>query len=158
MSDRPHCRVIIVSVLRIPSIVAIGYSTDPSWDAVNIAIWSSIELNTAIVCACSMTLKPLVHRFFPRMFTHGYRHQGSVEDVAHGHHHGLRGRSDGRPATIGTRRQRRLPTDLALETIDSGAGDLPKMSSKASSGSVDVSTASTLSPLPMSPQREQSAV
>ena len=33
------------------------------------AMWSAIELNIAIICACLMVMKPLVSRLFPRLFS-----------------------------------------------------------------------------------------
>jgi hypothetical protein len=34
-----------------------------------VAIWSTLELNIAIVCSCLGTLKPLISRFFPRLLS-----------------------------------------------------------------------------------------
>jgi len=30
--------------------------------------WTSVEVNLAIICACLMMLKPLVAKFFPKLF------------------------------------------------------------------------------------------
>jgi hypothetical protein len=167
--------VITVSILRIPSIVAIGSSTDPSWDATYVAIWSSIELNTAIVCACALTLKPLLSRAFPRMFTHGDRSRPRLA-----HHDPQQ-----HPTTIGARRVRRMPNDMSLETVDEAMQK--EMSTQTSSTQTDVSQRRSvqeddpppvpdkdrlpeatsqiingsdgpLSPLPLSPQREHAIV
>jgi hypothetical protein len=43
--------------------------TDPTWDNVGVAILSCIELNTAIICPCLPTLKPLISRHFPRLLS-----------------------------------------------------------------------------------------
>ncbi|KAF6826521.1 hypothetical protein CPLU01_09638 [Colletotrichum plurivorum] len=59
--------VCIVSILRIPSLIVARNSTDTTVDSPGIAQWSVIELNTAIVCACLITLKPLATRFCPRI-------------------------------------------------------------------------------------------
>jgi hypothetical protein len=32
-------------------------------------MWSAVELNIAIVCACLMVMKPLISRLFPQLFT-----------------------------------------------------------------------------------------
>ncbi|KAK1469791.1 hypothetical protein CMEL01_01558 [Colletotrichum melonis] len=59
--------ICVVSILRIPSLIVAKYSRDPTLDSPGIAKWSVVELNTAIVCASLITLKPLAMRFFPRM-------------------------------------------------------------------------------------------
>lgn len=41
------------------------HSQDPTWDFTTIAHWSFVEVNIAIVCACLMTMKPLIAKFFP---------------------------------------------------------------------------------------------
>lgn len=107
--------------MRLPYIVSLGSSKDATWDSVIVSIWSAIELNTAIICACAMTLKPLMNRICPRLFTDGYHPQGSKEDVTSGGN----GAGD-RPLTIGTRRNRPVAPDImALETLRSS--DRPDM-------------------------------
>jgi hypothetical protein len=140
-------RVILVSALRIPSIVAIPYSRDPSWDSASIAIWSAVELNTAIVCACSITLKPFLTRVFPQLFSREDHYQMGREN-------NLRNQNGTHPPTIGTRRERRLPRNLTLETFD----DMAVMCDKPSMGSPGTDTSSTLSPLPLDPQKEEHIV
>ena len=39
---------------------------DFTWDYISISIWTCIEVNIAIVCACLMTLKPLIAKLWPR--------------------------------------------------------------------------------------------
>jgi hypothetical protein len=38
-------------------------SSDPSWENIGAAIWSVVELNTAIICSCLPTLRPLLSKF-----------------------------------------------------------------------------------------------
>ncbi|KAK1854651.1 hypothetical protein CCHR01_02692 [Colletotrichum chrysophilum] len=88
--------VCVVSILRIPSLASAFKSTDPTFDSPGIAEWSIIELNTAIVCACLITLKPLARRFFPRLL-------GSTNhDVGRERGPGS-GSGDGVPATVGSK-------------------------------------------------------
>ncbi|KAF3809640.1 hypothetical protein GCG54_00012927 [Colletotrichum gloeosporioides] len=88
--------VCVVSILRIPSLASAFRSTDPTFDSPGIAEWSIIELNTAIVCACLITLKPLARRFFPRLL-------GSTNhDVGKERGPGS-GPGDGVPATVGSK-------------------------------------------------------
>ncbi|KFY99223.1 hypothetical protein V498_00906 [Pseudogymnoascus sp. VKM F-4517 (FW-2822)] len=43
-------------------------SLDPSWGSVDIVVWSIIETYTAVICACLMTLRPLLAKFMPSDF------------------------------------------------------------------------------------------
>ncbi|KAI9771342.1 MAG: hypothetical protein M1840_002312 [Geoglossum simile] len=47
---------------------------DYFWNASLSFMWSAIEVNVGIICACIPTLKPLVCRYVPRIF-----HEGAVE-------------------------------------------------------------------------------
>ena len=138
-----------MGAIRIPIVIKIYTSLDPSWDAVPIGIWSSIELNTSIVCACAMTLKPLINRVFPRLFTDDYNRQDSKEDVT-GDGSGETGK--GLPLTIGRRRNRRIVPDetLALETL----GNRHDMLTKGPHGSELRTTTSASSPSPEPPDVE----
>ncbi|KAE8448270.1 hypothetical protein EG329_009701 [Mollisiaceae sp. DMI_Dod_QoI] len=60
--------VCIISILRVHWLVIATLSTDPTWDNIGIANWSAIEINTAIICACLTTLKPLLSHCFSRIF------------------------------------------------------------------------------------------
>ncbi|KAL0932815.1 uncharacterized protein CTRU02_211778 [Colletotrichum truncatum] len=90
--------VCIVSILRIPSLVAAQNSTDPTYDSPGIAQWSVVELNTAIVCASLITLKPLATRFCPRIM--GLL--GSDNGLQRGAQSGSG--NDAAPATVGSRK------------------------------------------------------
>ncbi|KAI1359773.1 hypothetical protein F5Y08DRAFT_318871 [Xylaria arbuscula] len=56
---------IIAGIIRIPSLQEAVVSNDPTWDHVGSSIWSSIECNVGIVCACLVHLKPLIVKFIP---------------------------------------------------------------------------------------------
>ena len=47
----------------------VSKATDVSWNNPLAAIWSSVEINTGILCSCLPTLKACVSRYFPRMFS-----------------------------------------------------------------------------------------
>lgn len=53
--------------MRLESLFAVLRSDDISWDLPLSAIWSSLEINTGIFCACVPVLKSLVTRLFPRL-------------------------------------------------------------------------------------------
>jgi hypothetical protein len=42
-------------------------STDFSWDFVTIAHWTSAEVNTAVVCACLLAIRPLVSLLWSKL-------------------------------------------------------------------------------------------
>ena len=58
---------ILVSTIRLYSLYHVGHSTDISWGNVGAAIWSSIEVNIGITCACLPTMKALVNECLPRL-------------------------------------------------------------------------------------------
>lgn len=64
--------ICIVSILRLHSLYFASITTDPAYDNISVANWSSIELNTAIFCACLPTLRPLIKRFFPSLMSSGH--------------------------------------------------------------------------------------
>ncbi|CAG8949283.1 hypothetical protein HYFRA_00004908 [Hymenoscyphus fraxineus] len=58
--------VTIVSCLRLKSLVKFTYSDNPTWDNFDVGLWSTIEINVGIFCACMPSLRLLV-RIFPRI-------------------------------------------------------------------------------------------
>ncbi|KAK3643569.1 hypothetical protein LTR56_010079 [Elasticomyces elasticus] len=63
----------IVSILRLASIYALTHSVDTSYNGALAALWSSLEVNTGILCSSLPTLKTLVSRAFPHLFTSYHR-------------------------------------------------------------------------------------
>jgi len=55
----------VTSVLRLIKLYELYKSVDVSYDVVGPLLWSSIEVNTGIICACLPTLKPLVNLISP---------------------------------------------------------------------------------------------
>ncbi|CZR60673.1 related to L-fucose permease [Phialocephala subalpina] len=47
----------------------LGTGTDFTWNASTALMWSAVEVNVGIICACIPTLKPLVKRILPAMIT-----------------------------------------------------------------------------------------
>lgn len=45
---------------------------DITYHLATLAIWGSVEVNLAIICACLTTLKPLIARVFPRLLRSTY--------------------------------------------------------------------------------------
>ncbi|TWU76114.1 hypothetical protein ED733_007839 [Metarhizium rileyi] len=60
--------VTVVSILRLRSIVKFGAnSTNPTWDFFEVSLWSCIEINVGIWCACLPSFRLLVVRLFPAL-------------------------------------------------------------------------------------------
>ncbi|KAK3902256.1 hypothetical protein C8A05DRAFT_34062 [Staphylotrichum tortipilum] len=47
--------------------VVFSVTADPSWDSLSMSHWNAVEVNVAIVCACLMTMKPLIAKLWPRL-------------------------------------------------------------------------------------------
>lgn len=52
--------VCITSVIRLPYLYFAAGSADVTWNVAAVAMWSGIELNVAIICACLLVMKPLL--------------------------------------------------------------------------------------------------
>ncbi|KAH9219605.1 hypothetical protein DL95DRAFT_457276 [Leptodontidium sp. 2 PMI_412] len=57
---------VVISILRVQSIVGFGNSLDPSWDYIIITTWSIFEVYTAIITASLPTIRHLLVYLFPR--------------------------------------------------------------------------------------------
>lgn len=58
--------VVITSCLRITTINIIATTTDQTYD-ISSTMWTIIEMNVAIVCACLPMIRPLIVKFFPKI-------------------------------------------------------------------------------------------
>ncbi|KAF7543099.1 hypothetical protein G7Z17_g11017 [Cylindrodendrum hubeiense] len=57
--------VTIVSMVRLQFLVELGASHNPTYDQVNISVWSTVEINIGIICASMPSLRILLVRLFP---------------------------------------------------------------------------------------------
>jgi len=66
-----HDSVCIVSALRLVTLIEIqtGKDLDMTYTSAQIVYWSTVEVNASIICACVMTLKPLIQKWFPNMLS-----------------------------------------------------------------------------------------
>ncbi len=78
---------------------------DFTYSGTNLTYWTVIEAHTAIVVACTMTLKPLVTRFFPNLLVPASRRSDSSKDEASAV-------SNGPPLTIGSKPSRMVPPEM----------------------------------------------
>lgn len=56
-----------MSVIRLVYLIHEYDHVDFTYDNTTLTYWTCIEVNTAIVCACVMTLKPLINRYLPSL-------------------------------------------------------------------------------------------
>jgi len=66
--------VCIISTVRLITFVDIqnGKNWDRTYTGARIQYWSTVEVNASIVCACVMTMKPLVQKLFPNFLAGSY--------------------------------------------------------------------------------------
>ncbi|KAK3986059.1 hypothetical protein QBC44DRAFT_352606 [Cladorrhinum sp. PSN332] len=61
--------VCFISILRLIQLLRAQTNPDFTYGAAELSYLTAVEVNGAIVCACVMTLKPFVVRFFPRLLS-----------------------------------------------------------------------------------------
>lgn len=67
--------VTVVSILRLRSLVKFGtHSTNPMWDFFDPGVWSTVEINVGIICACMPALRLLLVRLFPSLLSTTQKH------------------------------------------------------------------------------------
>ncbi|KAH7393460.1 hypothetical protein BKA64DRAFT_755623 [Cadophora sp. MPI-SDFR-AT-0126] len=59
--------VIVASVIRLPSLMKMGASSDPSFDQAPVAFWTNLEVSVGIICACLPACRSLIGFYFPRL-------------------------------------------------------------------------------------------
>lgn len=59
--------VTVVSIVRLEGLVTFANSINPTWDNWSTGIWSTIEINVGIICACMPSLRLLLIRAFPKL-------------------------------------------------------------------------------------------
>lgn len=60
-------RVTIISILRLKSLVTFSNSQNPTWDNFEVAMFSDVEINVGIICACMPALRMLLIGLCPRI-------------------------------------------------------------------------------------------
>ncbi|RFU79574.1 extracellular membrane, 8-cysteine region, cfem [Trichoderma arundinaceum] len=63
--------VSVVSLLRLKSVIFFANLINPTWDQWNVAWWSTMEVNIGIICTCLPTVRLMLKRMFPRIFSIG---------------------------------------------------------------------------------------
>ncbi|PSR76955.1 hypothetical protein BD289DRAFT_378294, partial [Coniella lustricola] len=57
--------ICVVSIIRLTELASTRFQSDFTYDSAATDFWSLIEANTGIVCACIMTMNPLLRRLIP---------------------------------------------------------------------------------------------
>ena len=92
-------------------------SLDFSYDASMALMWSAVEVNVGIICACIPTLRPLVKRLVPEMVSEGNHSSGQHELVEVSSSQGMTSLNSRRSKTL---LQPRSPTE-ASDTAVAGS-------------------------------------
>ncbi|KAI9672493.1 MAG: hypothetical protein M1817_003259 [Caeruleum heppii] len=59
--------ICIVSIIRLKEIIPLLYNPDITHMTAVAFIWTTIEVNVGIICACLVTLRPFLRRYFPKV-------------------------------------------------------------------------------------------
>ncbi|KAH7152722.1 hypothetical protein EDB81DRAFT_789540 [Dactylonectria macrodidyma] len=57
--------VTVVSIIRLQYLVELGSSHNPTYDQIDVSLWSTVEINIGIICASMPSLRILLVRIFP---------------------------------------------------------------------------------------------
>jgi len=60
-------------MFRLRSLVVLSKATDVSYYNAELTMWSSVELNVGIICACLPTIRPALKGICPRLLAGGNR-------------------------------------------------------------------------------------
>ncbi|KAK2623783.1 hypothetical protein QTJ16_006964 [Diplocarpon rosae] len=59
--------IIVAAIAKLIAILKLNNNNDLAWDVANIISWTSIEVNTGLLCASAPCIKPLLHKTFPSL-------------------------------------------------------------------------------------------
>ncbi|KAI0480072.1 hypothetical protein GGR56DRAFT_251998 [Xylariaceae sp. FL0804] len=94
--------VVITSCLRLTTLDLQAVSPDPLY-YVSSTMWTLIEMNVAIACACLPQIRPLIVKLFPRLmptYLHYARGGAGGGHHHHSHHHHIRSGGAKQPAAV----------------------------------------------------------
>lgn len=72
--------VTVVSILRLQSLIYLARSSNPTWDQWIVAWWSTIEVHVGMICASLPTLRLVLVRMWPRVFSTNISRNKSVTE------------------------------------------------------------------------------
>ncbi|KUI55538.1 hypothetical protein VP1G_02965 [Cytospora mali] len=59
--------VTVISIVRLQSLITFANSSNATWDNLPVSLWSTIEINVGIICACMPTMRLLLLKMFPKL-------------------------------------------------------------------------------------------
>lgn len=59
--------VTVISIVRLQSLITFANSSNATWDNLPVSLWSTIEINVGIICACMPTVRLLLLKLFPKL-------------------------------------------------------------------------------------------
>jgi hypothetical protein len=124
----PAPRVCFISILRLIQLLRAQTDPDFTYVAAELSYLTAVEINGAIVCACVMTLKPLLVKFFPRILGSRSRDLRSSRSGSNAYRAGTDTLVGG-PPTIGSRpsKARLSPANyIDGEVMGMGMGKRPR--------------------------------
>ncbi|KAL9470941.1 hypothetical protein ACSS6W_008882 [Trichoderma asperelloides] len=68
--------VTVVSIVRLQFLVNLGSSANPTFDQVDVSIWSTVEINTGIICTCLPSIRLFLIRLFPVLGGSSHKRSG----------------------------------------------------------------------------------
>lgn len=123
-NPKAHNSVCIVSIVRLMKLLQTENHPSPdfSYDSADLVYFTSIEVQGAIVCACAITLKPLLNQWMPQWFSVLRRDNSLGQDPF--------------PLTIGQRASRRKLSKIDQQTSGHDSWTVDRPSKDLESGSV----------------------
>lgn len=67
IAANPHPSVVICSIARLPYVLLLGKTADTTYTEAILGVWSLVEVNLGIICACAMRFKRLISIYLPRL-------------------------------------------------------------------------------------------
>ncbi|KAJ5788144.1 hypothetical protein N7457_003134 [Penicillium paradoxum] len=69
--------VTICSIARLPYVLLLGTTADTTYTEAILGVWSIVEVNLGIICACAMRFKRLIATYLPRLSLFSSRTRGT---------------------------------------------------------------------------------
>ncbi|KAL5596714.1 hypothetical protein BROUX41_006594 [Berkeleyomyces rouxiae] len=107
--------VTVMSIVRLHSLIKFANSHNTTWDQWEAALWSTIEINIGIICACMPSMRVVLVHFFPRVFDSTFHDRGkssyyASEQYSRSAPHGNSASAGTAPATNGAAEHNGAPT------------------------------------------------
>ncbi|KGO62552.1 hypothetical protein PEX2_045780 [Penicillium expansum] len=71
--------VIICSIARLPYVLLLSKTADTTYTEAILGVWSLVEVNLGIICACAMRFKRLIAIYLPRLSLFSSRSHGTTK-------------------------------------------------------------------------------